>query len=67
MASWYTAATSTQGITMHSSSQTKRDGGISMTMTKVTKATRREVLEENFGGEFRLPNGQLRTSVQRNP
>ncbi|CRK46885.1 hypothetical protein BN1723_001160, partial [Verticillium longisporum] len=26
---------------------------------KVTKATMREVLEENFGGEYRLPNGSL--------
>ncbi|KAH8888720.1 ubiquitin carboxyl-terminal hydrolase [Thozetella sp. PMI_491] len=34
---------------------------------KVTKATRREVLEENFGGEYRLPNGQLRTTVQKKP
>ncbi|KAL2152444.1 hypothetical protein VTH82DRAFT_5628 [Thermothelomyces myriococcoides] len=28
---------------------------------KVTKATKREVLEENFGGPFKLPNGQMRT------
>ncbi len=28
---------------------------------KVTKATKREVLEENFGGPFKLPNGQVRT------
>ncbi|KAL2025090.1 hypothetical protein VTK56DRAFT_92 [Thermocarpiscus australiensis] len=28
---------------------------------KVTKATKREVLEENFGGPFKLPNGHLRT------
>ncbi|AEO63311.1 8c6c3997-ee0a-462a-991b-d5e8e1ac56d1 [Thermothielavioides terrestris] len=27
---------------------------------KVTKATKREVLEENFGGPIKLPNGQLR-------
>ncbi|KAK4044791.1 hypothetical protein C8A01DRAFT_42409 [Parachaetomium inaequale] len=27
---------------------------------KVTKATKREVLEENFGGPFKLPNGQTR-------
>lgn len=27
---------------------------------KVTKATKREVLEENFGGPFKLPNGQVR-------
>lgn len=36
---------------------------------KVTKATMREVLEENFGGEFRTPNsGYLRAPMQkRNP
>ncbi|KAK4238732.1 hypothetical protein C8A03DRAFT_43589 [Achaetomium macrosporum] len=27
---------------------------------KVTKATKREVLEENFGGPFKLPNGHIR-------
>ncbi|KAK3378288.1 hypothetical protein B0H63DRAFT_397552 [Podospora didyma] len=32
---------------------------------KVTKATKREVLEENFGGPFRLPNGHLRTLSQK--
>ncbi|KXX73450.1 Ubiquitin carboxyl-terminal hydrolase 21 [Madurella mycetomatis] len=32
---------------------------------RVTKATKREVLEENFGGPFKLPNGQLRTLSQK--
>lgn len=32
---------------------------------KVTKATMREVLEENFGGEFRTPNGYPRTAMQK--
>lgn len=32
---------------------------------KVTKATRREVLEENFGGEYRQPSNNLRTPLQR--
>lgn len=32
---------------------------------KVTKATKREVLEENFGGPFRTPNGHLRTLSQK--
>ncbi|KAL1876598.1 hypothetical protein VTK73DRAFT_9262 [Phialemonium thermophilum] len=32
---------------------------------KVTKATKREVLEENFGGEFRFPNGHGRPLVQK--
>lgn len=32
---------------------------------KVTKATRREVLEENFGGEYRQPSTNLRTPLQR--
>lgn len=32
---------------------------------KVTKATKREVLEENFGGEFRFPNGHLRPVIQK--
>jgi len=27
---------------------------------KVTRATKREVFEENFGGPYKLPNGQLR-------
>ncbi|KAK4148186.1 uncharacterized protein C8A04DRAFT_33677 [Dichotomopilus funicola] len=29
---------------------------------KVTKATKREVLEENFGGPIKLPNGQARAA-----
>lgn len=32
---------------------------------KVTKATRREVLEENFGGEYRQPASNPRNSLQR--
>ncbi|KAH7318703.1 hypothetical protein B0I35DRAFT_353900 [Stachybotrys elegans] len=32
---------------------------------KVTKATAREVLEENFGGEFRTPNGYPRAPLQK--
>ncbi|KAK3328499.1 hypothetical protein B0T19DRAFT_424769 [Cercophora scortea] len=32
---------------------------------KVTKATRREVLEDNFGGPFKTPNGQLRPLNQK--
>ncbi|KAL2264287.1 hypothetical protein VTK26DRAFT_7892 [Humicola hyalothermophila] len=32
---------------------------------KVTKATKREVLEENFGGPFKLPDGQLRPFGQK--
>ncbi|KAK0752159.1 hypothetical protein B0T18DRAFT_404252 [Schizothecium vesticola] len=32
---------------------------------KVTKATKREVLEDNFGGPFRAPNGQIRTMAQK--
>ncbi|KAK0727330.1 hypothetical protein B0T26DRAFT_637316 [Lasiosphaeria miniovina] len=32
---------------------------------KVTKATRREVLEENFGGPFKTPNGPTRTPSQK--
>ena len=32
---------------------------------KVTKATKREVLEDNFGGPFRMPNGQIRTMTQK--
>jgi ubiquitin carboxyl-terminal hydrolase 7 len=32
---------------------------------KVTKATKREALDENFGGEYRSPNGYLRTGVQK--
>ncbi|KAK1760881.1 ubiquitin carboxyl-terminal hydrolase [Echria macrotheca] len=32
---------------------------------KVTKATKREVLEENFGGPFRTPTGQLRLQSQK--
>lgn len=32
---------------------------------KVTKATKREVLEENFGGPFRTPNGHIRTLSQK--
>jgi len=32
---------------------------------KVTKATRREVLEENFGGEYRTPNSVYRSPVQK--
>lgn len=32
---------------------------------KVTKATKREVLEDNFGGEYRQPSNNPRTPVQR--
>ncbi|VUC34971.1 unnamed protein product [Clonostachys rosea] len=32
---------------------------------KVTKATLREVLEENFGGEYRTPNGLTRAPLQK--
>jgi ubiquitin carboxyl-terminal hydrolase 7 len=32
---------------------------------KVTKATKREVLDDNFGGEYRTPNGYMRTAVQK--
>ncbi|KAK3501559.1 hypothetical protein B0T13DRAFT_446675 [Neurospora crassa] len=32
---------------------------------KVTKARKLEVLEDNFGGPFRLPNGQIRTLPQK--
>jgi ubiquitin carboxyl-terminal hydrolase 7 len=32
---------------------------------KVTKATMREVLEENFGGEYRTPNGFPRAPLQK--
>ena len=32
---------------------------------KVTKATKREVLEENFGGPFKMPDGQLRPLGQK--
>jgi ubiquitin carboxyl-terminal hydrolase 7 len=32
---------------------------------KVTKATMREVLEENFGGEYRAPNGHPRAPLQK--
>jgi ubiquitin carboxyl-terminal hydrolase 7 len=32
---------------------------------KVTKATKREVLEENFGGPFKTPDGQIKTSGQK--
>ncbi|KAM5342649.1 hypothetical protein ACJ41O_013615 [Fusarium nematophilum] len=32
---------------------------------KVTKATMREVLEENFGGEYRTPNGYPRAPLQK--
>ncbi|KAK3325274.1 hypothetical protein B0H66DRAFT_116641 [Apodospora peruviana] len=32
---------------------------------KVTKATKREVLEDNFGGPFRTPNGQIRSLTQK--
>jgi ubiquitin carboxyl-terminal hydrolase 7 len=32
---------------------------------KVTKATMREVLEENFGGEYRAPNGYPRAPLQK--
>lgn len=32
---------------------------------KVTKATKREVLEENFGGEYRQPANSLRSPLQR--
>jgi ubiquitin carboxyl-terminal hydrolase 7 len=32
---------------------------------KVTKATKREVLEENFGGEYRAPNSVYRSPVQK--
>jgi ubiquitin carboxyl-terminal hydrolase 7 len=32
---------------------------------KVTKATLREVLEENFGGEYRTPNGYPRAPLQK--
>lgn len=31
---------------------------------RVTKATKREVLEENYGGEHRFPNGHIRTPLQ---
>ncbi|KAK4453191.1 ubiquitin carboxyl-terminal hydrolase [Podospora aff. communis PSN243] len=32
---------------------------------KVTKATKREVLEENFGGPYRVPHGQIRPLSQK--
>ncbi|KAI5461141.1 hypothetical protein BGZ63DRAFT_228114 [Mariannaea sp. PMI_226] len=32
---------------------------------KVTKATMREVLEENYGGEYRTPNGTNRAPLQK--
>lgn len=32
---------------------------------KVTRATMREVLEENFGGEFRTSNGPMRAPMQK--
>lgn len=32
---------------------------------KVTKATKREVLEENFGGPYRTPNGHIRALSQK--
>ncbi|KAK0651817.1 hypothetical protein B0T16DRAFT_404747 [Cercophora newfieldiana] len=32
---------------------------------KVTKATKREVLEDNFGGPYRLPHGQIRPVSQK--
>lgn len=32
---------------------------------KVTKATMREVLEENFGGEYRTPTGPVRAPTQK--
>jgi ubiquitin carboxyl-terminal hydrolase 7 len=32
---------------------------------KVTKATKREVLEENFGGEYRPPNSLYRSPMQK--
>jgi ubiquitin carboxyl-terminal hydrolase 7 len=32
---------------------------------KVTRATSREVLEENFGGEYRAPNGYPRAPLQK--
>ncbi|KAJ9151597.1 Ubiquitin carboxyl-terminal hydrolase [Coniochaeta hoffmannii] len=32
---------------------------------KVTKATKREVLEENFGGEYRSPNAQVRAAAAK--
>ena len=32
---------------------------------KVTRATSREVLEDNFGGEYRQPNGYPRSSAQK--
>ncbi|KAK3359743.1 hypothetical protein B0T25DRAFT_533748 [Lasiosphaeria hispida] len=32
---------------------------------KVTKATKREVLEENFGGPYRTPNGHARNPSQK--
>ncbi|KAB5575494.1 hypothetical protein GE09DRAFT_594410 [Coniochaeta sp. 2T2.1] len=32
---------------------------------KVTKATLKEVLEENFGGEYRSPNAQLRAAAAK--
>jgi len=32
---------------------------------KVTKATKREVLEDNFGGPFRTPNGHLRSPTAK--
>jgi ubiquitin carboxyl-terminal hydrolase 7 len=34
---------------------------------KVTKARKREVLEENFGGPYKLPNGQIRTLGKKGP
>ncbi|KAK4159020.1 ubiquitin carboxyl-terminal hydrolase [Cladorrhinum sp. PSN259] len=34
---------------------------------KVTKATKREVLEENFGGPYKTPGGQLRLSQKKAP
>jgi ubiquitin carboxyl-terminal hydrolase 7 len=34
---------------------------------KVTKATMREVLEENFGGEFRTANGAPRAPMKKTP
>lgn len=34
---------------------------------KVTKATKREVLEENFGGPYKTPGGQLRLNQKKAP
>jgi ubiquitin carboxyl-terminal hydrolase 7 len=34
---------------------------------KVTKATKREVLEENFGGPFKFPSGQVRPTNKKGP